>query len=123
MRQAILGLVTPRGFFLVSLSRGCSTYIYFSGSLGRVVMLVLFLALMFLYTSYSANIVALLQSSSSHIKTLEDLLHSRIKFGVHDTVFNRYYFSVSLISSVIVIICGYEIEIMTFMTFITSDCN
>ncbi|XP_075973045.1 uncharacterized protein LOC142974531 [Anticarsia gemmatalis] len=63
------------------------------GSLGRVVMLVLFLALMFLYTSYSANIVALLQSSSSHIKTLDDLLHSRIKFGVHDTVFNRYYFS------------------------------
>ncbi|KAJ8728086.1 hypothetical protein PYW08_016471 [Mythimna loreyi] len=63
------------------------------GSLGRVVMLVLFLTLMFLYTSYSANIVALLQSSSSHIKTLEDLLHSRIKFGVHDTVFNRYYFS------------------------------
>nr|ALM24940.1 ionotropic receptor 75q.2 [Athetis dissimilis] len=63
------------------------------GSLGRMVMLVLFLTLMFLYTSYSANIVALLQSSSSHIKTLDDLLHSRIKFGVHDTVFNRYYFS------------------------------
>nr|XP_021203484.2 ionotropic receptor 75a [Bombyx mori] len=63
------------------------------GSLGRVVMLILFLTLMFLYTSYSANIVALLQSSSSQIKTLEDLLHSRLKFGVHDTVFNRYYFS------------------------------
>ncbi|KAI5651974.1 ligand-gated ion channel domain-containing protein [Phthorimaea operculella] len=63
------------------------------GSLGRVVMLVLFISLMFLYTSYSANIVALLQSSSSNIRTLEDLLHSRIKFGVHDTVFNRYYFS------------------------------
>nr|AST36236.1 putative ionotropic receptor IR75q.2 [Hedya nubiferana] len=63
------------------------------GSLGRIVMLILFLALMFLYTSYSANIVALLQSSSSQIKTLEDLLHSRIKFGVHDTVFNKYYFS------------------------------
>ncbi|XP_072932062.1 uncharacterized protein [Epargyreus clarus] len=62
------------------------------GSLGRVVMLVLFLTLMFLYTSYSANIVALLQSSSTKIKTLEDLLKSRIKFGVHDTVFNRYYF-------------------------------
>lgn len=57
-------------------------------------MLVLFLALMFLYTSYAANIVALLQSSSSQIKTLDDLLHSRIAFGVHDTVFNRYYFSV-----------------------------
>ncbi|CAK1596060.1 unnamed protein product [Parnassius mnemosyne] len=63
------------------------------GSLGRTVMLVLFLTVMFLYTSYAANIVALLQSSSSQIKTLEDLLHSRIKFGVHDTVYNRYYFS------------------------------
>nr|QIJ45769.1 ionotropic receptor [Glyphodes pyloalis] len=63
------------------------------GSLGRVVMLILFLALMFLYTSYSANIVALLQSSSTRIRNLDDLLHSRLKFGVHDTVFNRYYFS------------------------------
>ncbi|KAG7302862.1 hypothetical protein JYU34_012845 [Plutella xylostella] len=69
------------------------SYVELKGSLGRVVMLVLFLALMFLYTSYSANIVALLQSSSSQIRTLEDLLHSRIKFGVHDTVYSRYYFS------------------------------
>ncbi|CAH2106498.1 unnamed protein product [Euphydryas editha] len=63
------------------------------GALGRMVLLLLFVALTFLYISYSANIVALLQSSSSQIRTLEDLLHSRIKFGVHDTVFNRYYFS------------------------------
>lgn len=48
---------------------------------------------MFLYASYSANIVALLQSPSTKIKTLEDLLASRLKFGVDDTVFNRYYFS------------------------------
>ncbi|CAG9584439.1 unnamed protein product [Danaus chrysippus] len=63
------------------------------GSLGRMVLFLLFIMLTFLYTSYSANIVALLQSSSSQIRTLEDLLHSRINFGVHDTVFNRYYFS------------------------------
>ncbi|XP_061377211.1 ionotropic receptor 75a-like [Danaus plexippus] len=63
------------------------------GSLGRMVLFLLFIMLTFLYTSYSANIVALLQSSSSQIRTLEDLLHSRISFGVHDTVFNRYYFS------------------------------
>nr|ARO70547.1 antennal ionotropic receptor 75q2-2 [Dendrolimus punctatus] len=63
------------------------------GVLGRVVMLILFLTLMFLYTSYSANIVSLLQSSSTQIKTLEDLLNSRIKLGVHDTVFNKYYFT------------------------------
>ncbi|CAG4980043.1 unnamed protein product [Colias eurytheme] len=64
------------------------------GSLGRIVLLQLFVAVTFLYTSYSANIVALLQSSSSQIRSLDDLLHSRLAFGVHDTVFNRYYFSV-----------------------------
>ena len=64
------------------------------GSLGRMVLLILFVSLTFLYTSYSANIVALLQSSSSQIRTLEDLLRSRMKFGVHDTVFNKYYFTV-----------------------------
>lgn len=47
--------------------------------------------------SYSATIVALLQSPSSKIKSLDDLLSSRLKFGVDDTVFNRYYFSVSLL--------------------------
>ncbi|KAG7302864.1 hypothetical protein JYU34_012847 [Plutella xylostella] len=63
------------------------------GFSGRFVIFVLFLALMFLYTSYSANIVALLQSSSSQIQTLEDLLNSRMKCGCHDTVYNRHYFS------------------------------
>lgn len=47
------------------------------------------------YTSYAANIVALLQSPSTKIKSLKDLLDSRLKFGVDDTVFNHYYFSVS----------------------------
>ncbi|CAK1547131.1 unnamed protein product [Leptosia nina] len=64
------------------------------GSLGRIVLLLLFVSLTFLYTSYSANIVALLQSSSSQIRTLDDLLHSRLTLGVHDTIFNRYYFSI-----------------------------
>ncbi|XP_038212065.1 ionotropic receptor 75a-like [Zerene cesonia] len=70
------------------------THVELKGSLGRIVLLQLFVAVTFLYTSYSANIVALLQSSSSQIRTLDDLLHSRLAFGVHDTVFNRYYFSV-----------------------------
>lgn len=51
---------------------------------------------MFLYASYSANIVALLQSPSNKIQTLSDLLNSRLKFGVDDTVFNHFYFSVNL---------------------------
>nr|AUF73086.1 ionotropic receptor [Anoplophora chinensis] len=59
---------------------------------GRITTIIMFISLMFLYTSYSANIVALLQSSSNSIKTLEDLLHSRLQIGVDDTVFNRFYF-------------------------------
>lgn len=62
---------------------------------GRVVTILMFVGLMFLYTSYSANIVALLQSSSNSIKTLNDLLHSRLSVGVDDTVFNHFYFPVS----------------------------
>nr|ALR72541.1 ionotropic receptor IR2 [Colaphellus bowringi] len=59
---------------------------------GRITTIILFVSLMFLYTSYSANIVALLQSSSTSIQTLEDLLKSRLQVGVDDTVFNRFYF-------------------------------
>ncbi|KAJ8986031.1 hypothetical protein NQ317_013916 [Molorchus minor] len=59
---------------------------------GRIATIILYISFMFLYTSYSANIVALLQSSSNSIKTLEDLLKSRIQVGVDDTVFNRFYF-------------------------------
>ncbi|XP_017770870.1 PREDICTED: glutamate receptor U1-like [Nicrophorus vespilloides] len=58
----------------------------------RMIVLLLFTSLMFLYTSYSANIVALLQSSSTSIQTLDDLLKSRLQVGVDDTVFNRFYF-------------------------------
>lgn len=62
---------------------------------GRITTIFLFISLMFLYTSYSANIVALLQSSSKSIQSLEDLLKSRLEVGVDDTVFNHFYFPVS----------------------------
>lgn len=58
-------------------------------------MVVAFTILMFLYTSYAANIVAMLQSPSTKIRTLTDLYHSRLQIGVDDTVFNRYYFAVN----------------------------
>ncbi|XP_050074306.1 ionotropic receptor 75a-like [Anopheles maculipalpis] len=66
------------------LPRSCSS---------RTITMLTFTVLMFLYASYSANIVALLQSPSTKIQTLDDLLASRLKFGVHDTVFNRHYFT------------------------------
>lgn len=59
----------------------------------RLITIISFISLMFMYASYSANIVALLQSPSTKIKTLEDLYNSRIDLGVDDTVFNHYYFS------------------------------
>lgn len=60
----------------------------------RLIMIITSTILMFLYTSYSANIVALLQSPSTKIKTLKNLYESRLEIGVDDTVFNRYYFAV-----------------------------
>lgn len=61
---------------------------------GRIATIFAFISLMFLYTSYSANIVALLQSTTDSIRTIEDLLNSRIKLGVEDIVYAHYYFSV-----------------------------
>ncbi|XP_060528319.1 uncharacterized protein LOC132703210 [Cylas formicarius] len=60
---------------------------------GRIATICSMITLMFIYVSYSANIVALLQTSSNSIRTLEDLLKSRLQVGVDDTVFNHYYFS------------------------------
>lgn len=50
------------------------------------------IAFMFIYTSYTANIVALLQSTTKKINTLEDLLHSTLDFGIEDTPYTRFYF-------------------------------
>lgn len=61
---------------------------------GRIATFFTLLILMFLYNSYSANIVALLQSTTDSIRTVEDLLTSRIKLGVEDIVYNHYYLKV-----------------------------
>lgn len=71
---------------------------------GRIITILMFIALMFLYTSYSANIVALLQSPSNSIQSLSDLLYSRLDVGVDDTVFNHFYFPVSYLSTLKMII-------------------
>ncbi|XP_050094061.1 uncharacterized protein LOC126576799 [Anopheles aquasalis] len=58
----------------------------------RCLVLLCLVVLMFLYASYSANIVALIQSPSTKIRTVEDLLVSHMKTGAEDTVYNKYYF-------------------------------
>lgn len=61
----------------------------------RIVTLMLLIAALSLYTSYTANIVALLQSTTNSIQTVTDLYNSPLKLGVQDAVYNRYYFNVS----------------------------
>lgn len=51
--------------------------------------------MIFVYTSYTANIVSLLQSTTKSIKTLDDLYHSDLGFGVEDTPYNKNYFQLS----------------------------
>lgn len=60
----------------------------------RIITLMLLLTSLSLYAAYTANIVALLQSTTDSIKTLSDLLHSPLNLGVQDIVFNRLYFKV-----------------------------
>lgn len=72
---------------------------------GKIATVFAFISLMFLYTSYSANIVALLQSTTDSIRTLDDLLSSRIKLGVEDIVYAHYYFSVIFKKSRIYELC------------------
>ncbi|KAF7989422.1 hypothetical protein HCN44_008096 [Aphidius gifuensis] len=50
------------------------------------------LAVVHLYAAYSANIVANIQRTSDSIQTISDLMDSSLKIGIHDIVYNRYYF-------------------------------
>lgn len=54
---------------------------------------VFFIALLFLFTSFTANIVALLQSTTNAFQTISDLQNPTIEIGVHDTPFNRLQFA------------------------------
>lgn len=53
------------------------------------------MSLLFLYTAYTANIVSLLQATTKSIKTLDDMLHSQLEYGVEDTPYNRAWLPIS----------------------------
>ncbi|XP_023033206.2 uncharacterized protein LOC6645456 [Drosophila willistoni] len=61
----------------------------------RVIVFTTFVAALFLFTSFSANIVALLQSPSDAIRSLADLGQSPLEIGVQDTQYNKIYFTES----------------------------
>lgn len=57
---------------------------------GRFIIITTFLAFLAIFTSYSASIVALLQSPSHLITTIDDLLNSPIKLALQDAGYSRY---------------------------------
>lgn len=63
----------------------------------RIFHLFLYITFVFVYTSYTANIVALLQTPTKSIQTLDDLYNSKLKLGVEDNLYNRYYIGVILV--------------------------
>ncbi|XP_044729338.1 glutamate receptor 1-like [Chrysoperla carnea] len=59
---------------------------------GRIGTIFVLLVMLFMYTSYSANIVVLLQGTASGLDTVEEFLQSPIKVGFLDFEFSRTMF-------------------------------
>lgn len=50
-----------------------------------------FVFVLFMFISYTANIVSLLQATDKSIRTIEDLYRSQLGIGVDDVPYNRYW--------------------------------
>lgn len=61
----------------------------------RVVVTILFFTSLFIYTSYSASIAALVQSNSNSIKSIKNLVESPMTFSAQISPYGKYYFEVS----------------------------
>ncbi|XP_048006929.1 glutamate receptor ionotropic, delta-1-like isoform X2 [Leguminivora glycinivorella] len=61
----------------------------------RIVMLCSLMLALFAFTAYSAKIVAILQTPSDAIRTIEDLTRSPMTLGVQETTYKRTYFAES----------------------------
>ncbi|KAL0880559.1 hypothetical protein ABMA27_001790 [Loxostege sticticalis] len=61
----------------------------------RMLMFFTLLASLFTFTSYSAKIVAILQTPSDAIQTIDDLTHSPMALGVQESTYKRVYFAES----------------------------
>jgi hypothetical protein len=64
------------------------------GISGRIICIMLYIAVILLYTSYSACIFALLQSTTDSIRNVADLYQSGMGLGVVDVDYSRHYFLV-----------------------------
>lgn len=66
-----------------------------ASSAGRTATIFFFITFIFIYTSYSAYIVVLLQATTDSINTIDDLMNYRIELGAENTSHSRYYFLVN----------------------------
>lgn len=65
---------------------------------GRILILTTFILSMFIFISYSANILVLLQSPSHAIKNIDDLIASPVRLGLQDARYIRFNFQYENIS-------------------------
>lgn len=74
------------------------THLVIPTTSGRFIIITTFLATLAIFTSYSASIVAILQSPSHLIQTIDDLLNSPLKLALQEAGYNRYNYEVENIS-------------------------
>lgn len=65
-----------------------ATHLIIPNTSGRIIVLTTFLLSLFVFISYPANILVLLQSPSHAIKDIDDLLASPLKMAVQDARYN-----------------------------------
>ncbi|XP_037969861.2 uncharacterized protein LOC105392961 [Plutella xylostella] len=89
-----LAVITPGETFTFALGAVCQQGFHMTPHLQsiRVMMFFSFITSLFLFTSYSAKIVALLQSPSTSIQTITDLAKSPLTCGVQDTPYKKTYY-------------------------------
>ena len=93
------------------------------GISGRIISIMLYIAVIFLYTSYSACIVALLQSTTDSIRNLEDLYQSGMGLGILDVAYSRHYFSVMILKQVLLLSAAHSLYAVSFSEVYDSCAN
>lgn len=69
-----------------------ATHLIMSKTSGRIIVLTTFILSLFVFISYSANILVLLQSPSHAIRSIDDLIASPLKLGVQDARYLHFYY-------------------------------
>ncbi|XP_028169804.1 ionotropic receptor 75a-like isoform X1 [Ostrinia furnacalis] len=89
--------ITPAEAFTFAIGTICQQGFHVSPRVAsvRLVMFCTLLASLFAFTSYSAKIVAILQTPSDAIRTIDDLSRSPMTLGVQETTYKRVYFAES----------------------------